>query len=42
MTGGEVMSQAVPFLPRNPVLDTVSLSADTGFGEPANKTHTLC
>lgn len=31
MAGDEVMSESVPFLPRNPVLDTRPLAGDVGF-----------
>eukprot|EP00611_Tribonema_gayanum_P025449 TRINITY_DN578_c0_g1_i3.p3 TRINITY_DN578_c0_g1~~TRINITY_DN578_c0_g1_i3.p3 ORF type:complete len:118 (-),score=19.94 TRINITY_DN578_c0_g1_i3:149-502(-) len=31
--GNEVMSESVPFLPRNPVLDEFELAGDVGFGE---------
>lgn len=30
---GEIMSESVPFLPRNPTLDTFPLVGDAGFGE---------
>ncbi|KAG5184626.1 fucoxanthin chl a/c light-harvesting protein [Tribonema minus] len=35
MMSDEVMSQSVPFLPRNPVLDSVDLAGDVGF-DPLN------